>query len=86
MSQTIFHSCTIHIRVDIKVGQVNGLSSGFKSNCTGRSSENICSSAVEALRNKQRKDETQFTTKIGGKTSLCPSYFILQNFHSWLCV
>jgi hypothetical protein len=25
--------------------------------------------AVEALRKKERQDETQFTTKIGGKTS-----------------
>jgi len=33
--------------------------------------------AVEALRKKERQDETQFTTKIGGKTSLGPSYFIL---------
>jgi hypothetical protein len=30
--------------------------------------------AVEALRKKERQDETQFTTKIGGKTSLGPSY------------
>jgi len=32
---------------------------------------------VEALRKTQRGDETQFTTKIGGKTSLGPSYFVL---------
>jgi hypothetical protein len=33
--------------------------------------------AVEALRRKkERQDETQFTTKIGGKTSLGPSYFV----------
>jgi hypothetical protein len=31
--------------------------------------------AVKALREKERGDETQFTTKIGGKTSLGPSYF-----------
>ncbi len=31
--------------------------------------------ALEALRKKERGDETQFTTKIGGKTSLGPSYF-----------
>jgi hypothetical protein len=31
--------------------------------------------AVEAFRKKEREDETQFTTKIGGKTSLGPSYF-----------
>jgi hypothetical protein len=41
--------------------------------CTGRSSENICSSTDE-LRKKERKDETQFTIKIGGKFSLHPSY------------
>jgi hypothetical protein len=33
--------------------------------------------AMEALRIKERQDETQFTTKIGGKTSLGPSYFAL---------
>jgi hypothetical protein len=33
--------------------------------------------AVEALREKERGDETQFITKIGGKTSLGPSYFVL---------
>jgi hypothetical protein len=33
--------------------------------------------AVEALRYKERGDEAPFTTKIGGKTSLGPSYFIL---------
>ncbi len=32
--------------------------------------------AVEALRNKERRNETQFTTKIGGETSLGPSYFV----------
>jgi NADH:ubiquinone oxidoreductase subunit 6 (subunit J) len=36
--------------------------------------------AVEALRKKEWADETQFTTKIGGKTSLGRSYFVLQNF------
>jgi len=30
---------------------------------------------VEALRKKERQDEIQFTTKIGGETSLGPSYF-----------
>jgi len=47
---------------------------GFESNyssCTGRSSENICSSSAGA----QEKRKHQFTTKIGGKTSLGPSYF-----------
>ncbi len=33
--------------------------------------------AVKALREKERGDETQFTTKIGGKTSLGRSYFVL---------
>ncbi len=33
--------------------------------------------AVEALRKKERQDGTEFTTKIGGKTSLGPSYFVL---------
>jgi hypothetical protein len=33
--------------------------------------------AVEALMKKERHDGTQFTTKIGGKTSLGPSYFLL---------
>jgi hypothetical protein len=38
---------------------------------------------VQALTKKETQDETQFTTKIGGKTSLGPS---LYNFHSQLCV
>jgi hypothetical protein len=34
--------------------------------------------AVEALRKKEREDETQLTTKIGEKNSLGgPSYFVL---------
>jgi hypothetical protein len=33
--------------------------------------------AMEALRQKERQDETQCTTKIGGKTSLDPSYLLL---------
>jgi hypothetical protein len=37
----------------------------------------IYAAAVEALMIKERQDETQFTTKIGGKTSLGPSYFAL---------
>jgi len=31
----------------------------------------------EALRKKERGHETWFTTKIGGKTNLGPSYFVL---------
>jgi len=42
--------------------------------------------AVEVLRRKERQDETQFTTKIAGKTSMGPSYFVLKNFHSQLSV
>jgi hypothetical protein len=33
--------------------------------------------AVKALGQKERHDETQFPTKIGGKTSLHPNYFAL---------
>jgi hypothetical protein len=33
--------------------------------------------AVEAPKKKERGDETQFTTKIGGKARLGPSYFAL---------
>ncbi len=33
--------------------------------------------AVEALQKRERQDKSQFTTKIGGKTSLGPSYFVL---------
>ncbi len=33
--------------------------------------------AVRSLMKKERGDETHFTTKIGGKTSLGPSYFVL---------
>ncbi len=33
--------------------------------------------ALEVLRKKERGDETQFTTKTGGKTSLGSGYFVL---------
>jgi hypothetical protein len=33
--------------------------------------------AMEALRKKERGDETWFSTQIGGKTSMGPSYFVL---------
>jgi hypothetical protein len=36
----------------------------------------IYGAVVEVLRKREREDETQFTTKIGGKTSLGPSYFV----------
>jgi hypothetical protein len=56
------------------------------SSAASRSIENICSSsgAVEALMKRETGDETQFTTKIGGKTSLCPKYFGFVKFHSQL--
>ncbi len=44
---------------------------------------NLSLGAVEALRKKERGDETQF----GGKSSLGPSYFVpCWNFHSQLCI
>jgi hypothetical protein len=46
----------------------------------------IYGAAVEALRKKIRQAETPFITKIGEKTTLGPSYFVLENFHSQLCV
>ncbi len=46
------------------------------SSCIDRSCENICSSS-EGAQEKERGDETQFTSKIGGKTNLGPNYFIL---------
>ncbi len=53
----------------------------YYSSCTVRSSENIYLAAVEALKNnKERHHETQFITKIGGKTSLGPSYFVCVKF------
>ncbi len=36
--------------------------------------------AMEALKKKERGHETQFTTKIGGKTSLGPNYFVFKIF------
>jgi hypothetical protein len=42
------------------------------SSCTGGSSENIYVAAVEALKKNERQDETQFTTKIGGKLVWIP--------------
>jgi hypothetical protein len=48
------------------------------SSCTGRALKlYVAAVQVQALIKKERQDETQFTTKIGGKTSLGPSYFIL---------
>jgi hypothetical protein len=42
---------------------------GLRVIIVGRSSE-ICVAAVEVLMKKERYDETQFTTQIGGKTNL----------------
>ncbi len=36
---------------------------------------------MEALRKKEREDETQFTTRIGGKTSLGSQLFRFVKFH-----
>jgi hypothetical protein len=36
--------------------------------------------AAEALTKKKIQEETQFTTKIGGKTSLGPGYFLFVKF------
>jgi hypothetical protein len=58
------------LRIIIVVGQVGGVK--------------IYVAAVEALRKKERGDEIQFTTKIGGKTSLGPHLFCFVKFHSQL--
>ncbi len=43
--------------------------------------------AVGALKKDERGDETQFTTKIGGKkTSLGPGYFSFVKVHSQLSI
>ncbi len=47
---------------------------------------NIYEATVEALRKKERQDETQFITKFVGKISLGPNYFTLSNFDSQLQV
>jgi hypothetical protein len=44
---------------------------------TGRSSENICSSSGGAQERRKDKMKLSSPTKIGGKTSLGPSYFLL---------
>jgi len=46
------------------------------SSCIGEAVK-IYVAAEEALRRKEREDETQFTTRIGGKTSLGPNHFVL---------
>jgi hypothetical protein len=46
------------------------------SNCTSRAMK-IYVTTMEVFKKKDKQDETQFTPKIGGKTSLCPSYFVL---------
>jgi len=52
----------------------------FESNYSSRtcsSSEKIYVAAVQALNKKETQDQTQLTTKIGGKTSLGPSNYLL---------
>jgi len=41
--------------------------------------------AVEALRKKERQDETQFTTKIGGVISFCKNFHCHYTFDGLLC-
>jgi hypothetical protein len=48
----------------------------FESNYS-RCTVKINVAGVEALRKKERRDKSQFTTEICGKTSLGPSYFVL---------
>ncbi len=36
----------------------------------------VAAIAMEALRKKERQNEAKFTTKIGGKNRLGPSYFV----------
>jgi len=59
--------------------------------CTGRSSENICSSTGKKDSMKlslppklleKLVHETEFTTKIAGKTGLVPVTSFCTNFHS----
>jgi hypothetical protein len=52
--------------------------------CTGRSSENICSSTGGGGQEgkKERQHETEFTTKIAGKTGLVPVTSFCTNFDS----
>ncbi len=54
------------------------------SSCTSRNSENISCSRRRLLRKKERQDETQFTTKIDGKTNLGHSYRQIFNSHLFL--
>ncbi len=35
---------------------------------------------MDMIRKKERHDETQFPTKIGGKTNLGPNYYLSKNF------
>jgi hypothetical protein len=35
---------------------------------------------MDMISKKERHDETQFPTKIGGKTSLGPNYYLLKKF------
>jgi hypothetical protein len=46
----------------------------------------VHSNPVKALRENERGDETQFTTKIGGKTSQGSQLFCFLKFHSQLSI
>jgi hypothetical protein len=62
----------------------------FYTSCIGTSSENICSSSGRDQEN-EREDETQFTTKIGGKLvwvpviSFCEIFILSYTFDALLC-
>jgi hypothetical protein len=72
----------------VKINRENGQTGGKKSQqylCTDSfplaclifSVKIYVAAVVHELRINERQDETQFTTEIGGKTSLGPSYFFL---------
>ncbi len=56
------------------------------SSCTGRSSENICSSIEGAQRKGERGDETQFTTKIWWNNQFGSQIFRFVKFRSQLSI
>ncbi len=62
--------------------QCTRFETNYSSCSTGRSSENICGSNEGAQEKTKNRMKLSFSTKIGGKFSLGPSYFILNNFHS----
>jgi len=66
-------SASNEILLNLSMHKVQGNYSSF----TGRSCEKRNVAAVEVLRKKERQDETQCITKVAGKTSLGPRYFVL---------